>query len=145
MTNQALSANFQTSSNIASLASYALVPGYYRVTVQAMDANGNSSTQAQAFITLVSADFSGLRVFPNPWRSDKNTGLPITFDHLPLGSTVKIFTVSGHWVKTLTPVVDTVPWDLTNDSGDKVASGLYVYLITTDQGQKKTGQLAVIK
>jgi len=38
-----------------------------------------------------------------------------------------------------------VTWDLTNDSGDKVASGLYVYVIKTDNGQKKTGQVAVIK
>ena len=36
-------------------------------------------------------------------------------------------------------------WDLTNDAGDKIASGLYIYLIITDLGLKRTGQIAVIR
>ena len=35
--------------------------------------------------------------------------------------------------------------DLTNDSSDKVASGLYMYVITDGQGDKVRGKLAVIK
>src|SRR5205807_5853847 len=121
------SAIFRTASPSVSLSSYGLAPGYYTLAVQAFDSAGNSSPQAQANVTLVSADLSGVRVFPNPWRSDKHANKPITFDTLPLGSTVKIFTVSGHHVRTLSPQSsglspDKVTWDLTNDSGDKVAS-----------------------
>ena len=36
-------------------------------------------------------------------------------------------------------------WDLANDKGDKVASGIYVYLITDGQGNKAKGKVAVIK
>jgi hypothetical protein len=32
-----------------------------------------------------------------------------------------------------------------NDSGDKVASGIYVYLITDSQGDKGRGKMAVIR
>src|SRR5277367_2054151 len=112
---------------------------------------GSQSQSASATITLVVADFSALRIYPNPWRKDKHNGIPMTFDRMPLNSTVKIFSISGHLVKTLIPNIDTATWDLTNDSGDKVASGIYVYLITTGDtgyggnGQKVRGKLAVIK
>lgn len=94
---------------------------------------------------LVAADFSALRVYPNPWRSNKHSGIPVTFNGLTENSAVKIFTVSGHLVKTLPMSSASATWDLTNDSGERVASGLYIYSITSDQGQKKTGQLAVIQ
>src|SRR4029077_9821652 len=128
---KASTANFSTTSNSASLASQGLVPGVYTVSVYATDSSGNKSATAAQDITLVGTDFAGLRVFPNPWRSDKHTGKSITFDHLPLGSVVKIFTVSGHLVRELTPGTDptSVQWDVKNDSGDKVASGIYLYLI----------------
>ena len=86
-----------------------------------------------------------VRVFPNPWQADLHSGKPITFDHLRPASTVKIFTVSGQWVATLPKSDDQVTWFLTNDSGDRIASGLYVYLITTDQGQKQVGKLSIVK
>ena len=82
----------------------------------------------------------------NPWRSDRHAGTSVTFDGLPLGSTVKLFTVSGRHVKTLTPAVTSATWDLANDKGDKVASGIYVYLITVgNSGDKARGKVVVIK
>jgi hypothetical protein len=94
---------------------------------------------------LVSANLSGVRVYPNPWRSDKHAGKPITFENLTVNSTVKLFTVSGHWIKTLPISSSSVTWDLTNDSNNTVSSGIYLYLITAPGSQKKTGQLAIIK
>ena len=135
---------FKTRGQNASLTSAALPPGYYQVTVQAVD-NPNTSPTATGTLTLVNANFSSIRIYPNPWRKDKNAANPITFDQMPLGATVKIFTVSGHKVKTLTPTINTATWDLTNDSGDKVASGIYVYLITDGQGDKVRGKVGVIR
>jgi hypothetical protein len=134
-----------TSANTAPLLSYGLVPGAYTVTVQAFDSNGDVSPSSSKAITLVSADLNGVRVYPDPWRSDKHAGKPITYDQLTLGSTIKIFTVSGHLAKTLTPAGSSVQWDLTNDSGDKVASGLYLYLITDTSNNKAKGKLAIIR
>ena len=121
-----------------------LVAGPYTISVHATDGVRNSNTASQT-VTLVNADFSGFRVYPNPWRSDKHIGRSVTFDRMPAGSTVKLFTVSGHLVKTLTTDVDTALWDLSNDSGDKVGSGIYIYLIKDAQGDKEKGKLAVIK
>jgi len=138
-------ASFTTSSPQANLNAVQLGQGPYLVTVKVYDSNNNVSAPAQAYVTMVPADLSSVRVYPNPWRSDRHGGKLVTFDNLAINSTIKIFTVSGHWVKTLPTSSTSVTWDLTNDSGDKVASGLYVYLITSDGGQKKTGQIGVIK
>jgi len=103
-------------------------------------------------VTYQAPDLSQVKVYPNPWRKDKHASHPsITFANLPIGTTVKLFTVSGHKVKAIGETGGQVSWDLTNDSGDKVASGIYVYLITIgDTGyggsaQKLKGKVAVIK
>jgi hypothetical protein len=93
---------------------------------------------------LVSVDLSAARVYPNPWRAARGDG-SIVFDQMPANSTVKIFTVSGRWVKTLSAPGGYVSWDLTNDSGEKVASGIYLYLITDGQGNKTRGKFVVIR
>jgi hypothetical protein len=82
----------------------------------------------------------------NPWRSDKRIGEPfVTFGRLSAGNAIKPLTVSGRWVKTLSPTDTSVTWDLTDDGGGKVASGLDVYLIRTGDGQKLNGQAAVVR
>ena len=130
-----------------SLESLHLSPGVYTVSVQAVDTAGGRSPAGVMTVTLAAADLSLARVFPNPWRVDKHAGKKITFDQLPLGSTVKIFTISGHWVSNV-PVTGTKAlWDLTNDKGEKAASGLYLYLISSGDGSghKTSGKLAIIK
>jgi hypothetical protein len=83
---------------------------------------------------------SGPLVYPNPWRSDNNTG-PLNFDNLRAGATVKIFTVSGHLVATKTADSSgKAHWDPAGS-----ASGLYLYLATDDQGHKFKGKIAVLK
>jgi len=106
-------------------------------------ANGQPPGQP-ADITVTSSDLSAVRVYPNPWRSDKHQTVPVTFDHLGSNSEIKIFTVSGHQVRTLPAASDAISWDLKNDSGDHVASGLYLYLVTNSLGQQARGKLAVI-
>ncbi|MFA5976327.1 MAG: T9SS type A sorting domain-containing protein [Elusimicrobiota bacterium] len=88
---------------------------------------------------------SSIRAYPNPWRSDRHQGLPVTFDNLTANSTLKLYTLSGHWIRTLDTSAGSAGWDLKNDSGDKVASGIYLYVITNNQGQKTKGKLVIIK
>lgn len=87
------------------------------------------------------------RAYPNPWRGDRNAGVPITFDQLTGNTTIKIFTVDGHLVKTLPPTngAASANWTLTNDSGDRVSAGLYLYLVTSDQGLQAHGKLVIIR
>jgi len=122
-----------------------LAPGTYWVTVRAVGANGAVSPSAQGAVILISVDFSALRVYPSPWRSDRDSGHDIIFDGLTTASTVKIFTVSGRWVRTLGSSDGLLSWDLKNDAGDRVASGLYLYVITNAQGRRARGKFAIIR
>ncbi len=123
-----------------------LQTGAYRLEVTAENSDGVASAPARAEVTLVAPDLAGVRVFPNPWRTDKHSAAPqVTFEHLSSESTVTIFTLSGHKVKTLSTNASAANWDLTNDSVDRVGSGLYVYSVTNPLGQKITGKLAIIR
>jgi hypothetical protein len=106
---------------------------------------GSGSAIPPAASAFAGVDFSTVRVFPNPWRSDRHAGHVLTFDGMPVNSTVKIFTLSGHKVASLSAPSGSVPWDLKNEDGDPVASGLYIYLITAGSNEKTTGKLVVIR
>ncbi len=137
--------SFNTQSATAQLAPMNLIPGLYQVSIMAIDSKNNMSPPAQANVNLVLSNLSAIKIYPNPWRSDQGYGRQITFDQLPYGATVKIFTVSGHWVKTLTAPSATAVWDLTNDAGDRVASGLYIYIVKATDGSEARGKLAIIR
>jgi hypothetical protein len=94
----------------------------------------------------VSSPLSAVRAYPNPWRSDRHSSDPrVTIDRLVSGSTVKIFTVSGHHVRTLSTSGSSVSWDLNNTSGDRVASGVYLYVVTAPGVEKAAGKITVIR
>lgn len=89
---------------------------------------------------------SGAKAFPNPWRVDKHANSSVTFDGMPGGSKIKIFTISAHLVKELTADSSGIAtWDRMNNSGQSVASGIYIYLIIDPQGNDTTGKIAIIK
>jgi len=89
---------------------------------------------------------SAVRVYPNPWRADRHGRREMTFDQMSGGDrTVKIFTVSGHLVKELTVTAGETRWDMTTESGDLAASGLYIYLASGDTGVAAKGKLAIIR
>ena len=96
-------------------------------------------------LALANEDFGHVRAFPNPWRSDIHSAYPLTIDGFPASavSTVKIFTITGELVRTLGGT-QRVQWDLCNDSGRRVASGVYIYLVTANN-QQRTGKIAVIR
>jgi hypothetical protein len=93
----------------------------------------------------VGATLGDVRIYPNPWRQDKHAVRPITFAGLTTSTTIKIFTVSGHKVTEIKTDGPTVDWPLTNDQGDKVASGVYMYLVTDSAGDRVRGKFAVIR
>ncbi|OGS21650.1 MAG: hypothetical protein A3J83_01440 [Elusimicrobia bacterium RIFOXYA2_FULL_40_6] len=87
---------------------------------------------------------------PNPFDTTKNKTTKIQYD-LPAKSQVeiKIFTLTGRLVKTLlneevNPGSWEVKWDGTNDSGNKVATGVYIYSLKAGS-QVQTKNLVLIK
>ncbi len=103
------------------------------------NANG-SITSSDATVTIIPI----VKAYPNPWRADRHSGIPITFDGLLPNATLKIFNLAAHWIRTLPAGSNT--WDLKNDAGQMVASGYYFFLATTGNSNQTThGEIAVIR
>ncbi|MEW6103196.1 MAG: hypothetical protein AB1630_05185 [bacterium] len=87
-------------------------------------------------------DLNAAVAYPNPFdmtRYDK-----IAIAPLPLGTMVKLYTLSGFLVNTLEEREGKVIWDGKNNEGSRVASGIYIWLAES-QNEHKVGKLTVIK
>ena len=85
--------------------------------------------------------------YPNPFVLEEPFSR-FTIDNLARNSTVHIYTAEGFLVKSFPKeqiLGSRISWDGTNDRGDRVASGIYVYLVTTEEGLIKTGKIAVVR
>lgn len=95
--------------------------------------------------------YENVRLGPNPFRISANSTDRMTFYGLISGSEVKILTANGKLVRRLNPNnFNEVPgsqayWDGRNMEGELVSSGVYVYMITTENGESKAGKLLVIR
>jgi hypothetical protein len=98
--------------------------------------------------------FTPITASPNPFReSDTRANAPetsvVTFFNAPLRGTLYVWTVSGDLVmqRDQPAAADgTIHWDTRNQSGEKVASGVYIYkIVDIDSGQQSYGRLAIIR
>jgi hypothetical protein len=85
-------------------------------------------------------DLERVAVVPNPYRAseawDSVTGHEVHFINLPARAKIKIYTVAGDLVVELEHddrVRDFERWNLKNDSGQDVASGIYMYRVESDR------------
>ena len=109
-------------------------------------AQAQVQVQAQNLAAGAITSIMSVRVYPNPWRSDRAYAPYMYFDQIPAGSTVKIFTIAAQHVATVTADSNgKATWDLQNMSGDKVASGIYFFLVTDPEGNQTRGKLAIIR
>lgn len=91
------------------------------------------------------ADFEGRSeaiAFPNPFRPSVSGNVGIT---VPIGlagakTSIKVYTVDGRLVRTLQGLA----WDGKNEHGIPVATGTYLFLVSTANGAA-TGKLALIR
>lgn len=90
--------------------------------------------------------------YPNPVNFSKAVNGAIKFANLTDNASVRIFDVTGRLVRTLdpgTPENDgssgTAVWDGRNESGTRVAMGMYLYLISDSAGNKARGKIGVVK
>jgi len=92
------------------------------------------------------SDLSQLVVFPNPVRVYAGD-TQATFNNISDQFRIRIYTVHGTLVREIYQMSTNqqFAWDLKNDSGNNVSSGVYVYLVTNDAGQKRTGKLVIIR
>jgi hypothetical protein len=90
-------------------------------------------------------DLSDAYAYPVPFipsRGDED----ITFTNISPICTIKIYTLNGELVRTIehTSGKTSYSWDVANDGGDGLGSGVYLYLIDSNKSKKK-GKLIVIR
>jgi len=95
-------------------------------------------------------DLSLAYAFPNPFKPNSNLGhTSVTFTNLASSCTIKIFTLSGDLVRSIihTDSAGSLAqevWNVKNDAGENVASGLYFWVIKSSI-DTKMGKLVVIR
>jgi len=108
-----------------------------------------ASTQGS---TVAKADADRVNVFPNPYigfnpqEANKYQRF-VTFTHLPVNATLRVFNLAGVLVRTLQKDDPSqfFQWDLRNEQGFPVAAGMYiVHVDMPGVGKTKTLKLGVI-
>lgn len=95
-------------------------------------------------------DLADVKTVPNPYylsssyESDQ-FNRAVQFTGLPQTCTIRIFSLAGEMVRTLEKDDGTsfLRWDMTTEGNLPVASGIYVYLVTTPNGSEKVGKMAI--
>jgi flagellar hook assembly protein FlgD len=86
-----------------------------------------------------------VHVYPNPYRISQAVGGTLKFTGLSSGDKVKLFTITGEKVVENSGVTGRWEWDGRNTSGDKVVSGVYIWIIDRENGEKYTGKLFIVR
>lgn len=110
-----------------------------------LNANRAVTTAQQRSVTFQLNSLSNFYAYPNPWDVRRHRGQPVRFANVPPGANIKIFTLSGFLVKSIDAPSGSADWNLTNSSGQPVASGVYFYLATSPTGVTSKGKLALIR
>ncbi|MEW6618421.1 MAG: Ig-like domain-containing protein [bacterium] len=88
---------------------------------------------------------SQTEVFPNPFKPNHSF---IYFRNFAGAITIRIFNIVGELMKTIEIPADVhqpYPWDVKDDDGKDLATGIYIYVITNSVGDKVTGKVSVIR
>ncbi len=94
---------------------------------------------------VLSANLEDLVVYPNPFEPIRGHN-GIVFAGLTTDATIRIFGLNGREILRK----DTIwqiswVWDARNEQGEIISRGIYIYLVTNSQGEKKIGKIAVIE
>lgn len=116
--------------------------GTYRLVVNARDASGNTSGASDyvvSFQVVTKSALSNLLPYPNPFSTATRFAYTLTGDTPPQYFRIQILTISGKVVREITQneigqlkigthLTDFV-WDGTDDFGQKLANGVYLYRV----------------
>ncbi len=93
------------------------------------------------------SDLTQLRVYPNPVRPNQSDKGAVSFDNVPDGTKIQLFTPKGELLEKLNVTdsdLNKKVWWLTNGNIGDVASGTYIYILKYGS-HRKVGKIAVIK
>jgi subtilisin family serine protease len=101
------------------------------------------TTHNAAVINFLMTDLNHVFVAPNPY--DPNSGQDyLKFENLTESGEIHIVTVTGVVIREMDYGNGVAVWDLKNERGQKVGSGVYLYFIKSGS-QKAWGKFAVVR
>lgn len=125
-----------------------------------LPAEGCDSQLRFEFLRPPPQTFQSVQAVPNPYRqvncdrSDPLSTCTVRFIRMPTRGTLFIFTMAGDLVREFHHPEDaasgdvpgTLRWDTANQSGNEVASGVYIYkIVDLESGRESFGRLAIIR
>ncbi|MEY3368234.1 MAG: hypothetical protein RI973_1389, partial [Bacteroidota bacterium] len=124
--------------------------GKYELLVRAADATGNPTGSAPlkiSFEVILESSISHFLPYPNPFSSSTRFAYTMTGEEPPAALKLQILTVAGRIVreftqaeigplKTGTHLTD-FAWDGTDEFGDRLANGIYLYRLIVKDDQEK--------
>lgn len=115
------------------------------VTIEGVDSIGTPVMETFNVVVygpIPRGSLDSLRVVPIPFKPHANLGHDrIHFQGITQNTTVRVYDLSGMlvWSETETDGDGHIAWDA------DVASGIYMYLVTTSDGEAKKGKLSIIR
>ncbi|OGR96107.1 MAG: hypothetical protein A2016_09360 [Elusimicrobia bacterium GWF2_62_30] len=111
------------------------------------------SIYALGSLTSVTGALADVFAYPNPYRPGSGGnfdstvfGEGIVFESLPARSKIKIYSLAGALVAEVSDDDGDgrCLWNARNKDGSRAASGVYLYVVSSDAGKKK-GRIAIIR
>lgn len=141
---------------------------FYAISAYDVDGNQSSLWSAKSKIrrgfettTFPEDNLDKILVIPNPYIGNATWEVndyenKILFSRLPEKCTIYIYSLSGDLIDIVyhnlkgDPTPDVNPtgdesWDLMSKNNQAIVSGLYIFVVVTEKGEKKTGKFAIIK
>lgn len=128
---------------------YDLEEGTHSVSVKVWDVNNNSAQSYTEFVVATSAKLALKHVlnYPNPFTTRTQFRFEYNQACDMLDVQVQVFTVSGKLVKTLSAYVhtdgknaDPIEWDGTDEFGDRIGKGVYIYRLRVRNSLGETAE-----
>lgn len=133
---------------------YDLAEGTHTLTLKAWNVYNYSASATISFVVRKgSPEIGRFFAYPNPAREKTTIQLEHNSSSKPTAAEVYIFDAAGRMVKKITPVINDgssvvghIEWDFRNESGSKVAKGVYYLraIVTFDNGEQDTKSTKLI-
>ena len=127
-----------------------LIDGEYTLKVQTLDKSGNEAGPKPheiVFKVINETSISNFYPYPNPFTSQTRFVFTLTGNEIPDYINIKIMTISGKVVKEITKEelgnitignnISEYAWNATDEFGDRLANGVYLYKVTVRHDGKE--------
>jgi len=100
----------------------------------------------KSIIKYTKTNLDNIVAYPNPLNYSTSNSKTVSFVGLTDDSIVRIYNVAGELVRELNTILNgKCIWDIKNNSGDLIASGVYIFIVTNSENDRKIGKIAIIK